>query len=155
MDQKPHNPAAFKIMHYISKNPMAVLSTVNDDGTPYGSIVYISSLGDRAVCFVTKTGTQKYMNLLARPMVSLTIGNDTESSTLQATGKASIINDPALLDAGMKKIHEIHAMRAEWLPPIAKLRAGNYAVVGIELTHARLGEFKGLDIGSREIFTEI
>jgi hypothetical protein len=88
-------------------------------------------------------------------VVSLTIGNDTDSSTLQATGKAFVVDDPVLLDVAMKKINEIHAHMAELLPPLTKLRAGNYAIIGIELLHARLGEFKGLSIGSQAIFTEI
>ncbi len=147
--------ASVKFMNYVDHNPMAVLGTINDDGTPHGAIVYVCSLSNRSICFVTKNGTQKYDNLIKRPVVSLTIGNDKDSSTLQATGKAFIIEDAKLLDGAMKKINEIHAIMAEWLPPLAKLRAGNYAIVGIELLHARLGEFKGLDIGSQEIFTEI
>lgn len=144
-----------KIMNYIERNPLAALSTVNEDGTPHGAVVYICGLSHQTVCFITKNLTQKYINVTERPTVSLTIGNDKDSSTLQATGQAAIVDDPALMDVAMKKINEIHAIRAEWLPPLSKLRAGNYAIIGIKLTHARLGEFRGLDIGSREIFTEI
>jgi general stress protein 26 len=144
-----------KLMNYIDHNPMAVLGTVNDDGTPHGAIVYVCNLSNRTIFFVTKNGTQKYNNLAQRPVVSLTIGNDKDSSTLQATGKAFIIDDAEQLDIAMKKMSEVHAIMTEWLPPLAKLRAGNYAVIGIELLHARLGEFMGLGIGSREIFTEI
>ena len=41
------------------------------------------------------------------------------------------------------------------LNPIAKLRAGQYAVIAIELTSARLAEYKGRGIGDTGIFTEI
>lgn len=144
-----------KLMKYIDHNPMACLSTVNDDGTPYGAIVYVCSLSNRTICFVTKNGTQKYANLIARPMVSLTIGNDKDSSTLQASGKAFVIDDPEIINAAMEKMNEVHATMPEWLPPLSKLRAGTYTIIGIELTHARLGEFQGLGIGSHQIFTEI
>lgn len=145
---------SFKIMTYIDNNPMAVLSTVNDDGTPYGAVVYVCTVGE-LVCFVTKNQTQKYQNIIKRPAISLTIGNEKESSTLQVTGQAFALEDAQLLDMAMKRMQAIHAMRAEWLPPLAKLRAGSYAMMGVKIIHARLGEFRGLDIGSHEIFTEI
>lgn len=147
--------AYFKIMNYIEHNPLAVLGTINDDSTPHGAIVYVAPISNKAVCFVTKNLTQKYVNLTERPTVSLTIGNDKESSTLQIMGRASVVDNPQLMNTAMEKITKVHAMMAEWLPPLAKLRAGNYAIINVDITHARLGEFKGLDIGSQEIFTEI
>jgi len=148
-----NNEARAKIIQYIEHNPMAVLSTINDDGTPHSAVVYICVVGE-AVCFITKNQTRKYQNILERPYVSITIGNDKESSTLQLSGKAYVLQDAKLLDMAMKKMSAVHAVMAEWLPPIAKLRAGSYAVVGVGLAGARLGQFRGLDIGSREIFTE-
>lgn len=147
--------AYFKIMNYIERNPLATLSTVNDDGTPHGAVVYICALSNQTVCFITKNLTQKYVNVTERPAVSLTIGNDAESSTLQLTGQASVVDNPELMETILKKITQVHARMAEWLPPLAKLRAGNYAIIAVKVTRARLGEFKGLDIGSRHIFTEI
>lgn len=147
--------AYFKIVNYIEQHPLATLSTVNDDGTPHGAVVYICALSDQTVCFITKNLTQKYINITERPTVSLTIGDDKDSSTLQLAGQASVVNNAELIDTIIKEITRVHARMAEWLPPIAKLRAGNYAVITVKITHARLGQFKGLDIGSRDIFTEI
>lgn len=147
--------APSKIMKYIEHNPMAVLSTVNDDGTPHGAVVYICGIGNQKIYFITKNLTQKYVNLIERPAVSLTIGNDKESSTLQISGRAGVVNDPNMLEIAMQKMHSVHAMMAEWLPPISKLRAGSYAIIGVTIDKARLGEFKGLAIGSRDIYTEI
>ena len=145
----------FRVMNYIEQNPMATLGTVNDDGTPHGAIIYLCGLSKQTVCFITKNLTQKYVNLIERPTVSLTIGNDKDSSTLQMTGQAYRINDPQVMDVAMQKIHAVHAIMAEWLPPIAKLRVGNYAIIGVKITKARLGEFKGLGIGSQNIYTEV
>lgn len=144
-----------RIAAYVSENPMATLGTVNDNDTPHGAIVYLCMASDRSVCFITKSHTQKYINLTERPAVAVTIGNDKDSSTLQITGQARIIEAPELMDEVLVKITQIHARLADWLPPIAKLRAGNYAIIGIKITTARLGEFKDMNIGSREIFTEI
>lgn len=147
--------AYFKIMNYIKQNPLATLSTVNDDGTPHGAVVYVCGLSNQTVCFITKNLTQKYINITERPTVCITIGNDKDNSTLQLTGQASVVSDAELMDTILKKITQIHARMAEWLPPLAKLRAGNYAVIAVKITSGRLGEFKGLGIGSKDIFTEI
>ncbi|SRR6266568_2169672 len=144
-----------KVMNYIDRNPAAVVGTINADRTPQGSVVYVCTLSDQKVCFITKNLTQKYINISERPQVSLTFFNERESSTLQASGRATILNDARLIDMVMDKITHIHAMRAEWLPPISKLRAGNYVIIGISLTGARLAEYRGLDIGSNQIFTEL
>lgn len=144
-----------KIMGYISQHPMAVLGTVNEDGTPQGAIVYICELGTKKIGFVTKNQTQKYQNLVDRPSVSLTIGDDANASTLQISGKAHVINNAQEIEEAMHKITKIHARGAEWLPPIAKIHAGSYTVIGITITSARLAEFGGRDIGSQQIFTQI
>jgi len=142
------------ISRYVDQNPVGVLGTINDDGTPHGAVVYACVI-DGILYFLTKTGTRKFTNLINRPAVSLTIGNSDESSTLQVSGHASVVNDAAQIDAAMKKLTQVHASMPDWLPPIAKLRAGQYSIVQIEMTHARLAEFKNRSIGSERIFTEI
>jgi len=74
---------------------------------------------------------------------------------MQAKGQASIVHDAITLDMVSTKITRTEASAPEWLPPIAKLRAGQYAVVAIELTEARLAEYEGKKIGEAGIFTEV
>jgi general stress protein 26 len=105
------------------------------------------------VYFITKQETRKYKNLREDSRVSVTIVNPSDNSTLQADGRAFISKDPEIIDMVMKKIAHEHANASEWLPPIAKLRAGAYEVIEIELSRARLAEFQGMSIGSEHIFT--
>lgn len=147
-----------KVMRYIDEHPVVVLSTLDDYNRPYGAVVYAVS-GDHTtnmhVYFLTKEDTSKYHNLKARPAVSITSYDEHDISELQAQGHAEVEHDPRVIDTVMKHLTRAHALAAEWLPPIAKLRAGNYVMIGVTITHARLGEFKGASIGSRDIFTEI
>lgn len=145
-----------KIATYIDYNPIAVLGTTNLDGTPYGAVVHVCTDDHRhIVYFLTKTETHKYKNLIARDQVSLTIANPVENSTLQASGRAVVVRDPKTVDMVVKKITRAHATSSEWLPPIAKIRAGSYVIVGIEVWHARLAQFKGASIGDEHIFTQV
>jgi general stress protein 26 len=142
-----------RIQAYIDHHPIATLGTINSDGSPQGAVIYVCT-GDHQslVYFITKQETRKYQNLVERDQVSLTIFNSKDNSTLQANGKAFSVRDPAIIDTVMTKIAHDHVSAKEWLPPIAKLRAGAYEVVGIELQHARLAHFNGMTIGSEDIF---
>ncbi len=151
-----NNDAYGKIVEYIDHNPIATIGTINLDGTPHGAIVYICADDRRhTVYFLTKMDTQKYKNLSTRDMVSITIANPSENSTLQANGRAVTIRDGGIIDMVTKKITRAHASAPEWLPPIAKLHAGAYVIVGVEIWHARIAHFKGMSIGDEHIFTRV
>lgn len=150
-----NNQAYSKILTYIDYNPLATLGTLNLDGSPHGAVVYTCADDHRRVVyFLTKVETHKYKNLIARDHVSLTIVNPAENSTLQADGRAFVVRDAQIIDMVTKKITRAHASAAEWLPPIAKLHAGAYVIVGVEIWHARLAQFKGMAIGDQHIFTQ-
>lgn len=155
MNKHEHN--RLTVMRYVDEHPVVILGTIDDYGRPQGAVVYAVS-GDFSskmhIYFLTKSDTHKYHNLIARPAVSITSYDEEDISTLQAQGTAGIEKDPRIIDMVMKHLTRTHSHAAEWLPPIAKLRAGNYVMVGITVAHARLGEFKGEPIGSDDIFTE-
>lgn len=143
------------IRTYVDHHPIATLGTINPDGSPHGAIVYVCADGTRpTVYFITKQATRKYKNLIERHQVSITIVNPSENSTLQANGRTFEVQEPVVIDTVMKRIADEHVSAKEWLPPIAKLRAGAYVIIGIELTHARLAQFKGRVIGDEHIFTK-
>jgi len=144
------------IRAYIDKNPIATLGTVNQDGSPAGAVVYVcASQTYPIVYFLTKQETNKLQNLRNYPQASLTIVNPSENSTLQANGSASEVEDGITIDMVMDKISREHDYAKDWLPPIAKLRAGAYIIVQIKLSRARLAYFKGMTIGDERIFTEL
>jgi general stress protein 26 len=148
------SPNYTKIMEYIDQNPAAVLSTVDKEGTPHGAVIYVCTASHGTLCFVTKNVTKKYSNITERPSVSLTFFDERSSSTLQVQGSAYIASDSKMVDYVLDKVKKMHAMQAEWLPPVSKIQDGDYAVVGIEIQHARLAEYQGIGI-SGATFTEL
>lgn len=154
MDSNSENRA--NILTYIDTNPVATLGTINEDGTPHGSIVYVCTDDHHSIVyFLTKAQTRKYKNLTANNHVSLTIANPSENSTLQASGTAAEIQDAQIIDAAMNKLTRLHVNAVDWLPPIAKLRAGPYVLVAVTLQYARLAEFQGMSIGDEHIFRQM
>lgn len=144
------------IRSYVDKNAIATLSTINEDGVIHGAAIYVCADEDRPVVyFLTKQDTRKFRNLRAHPQVSLTIVNRSENSTLQADGEAFEVSEAHVIDSVMEKISREHDYAHDWLPPIAKIRAGAYVVVGITLSSARLAQFKDKAIGDKQTFTEL
>jgi len=64
-----------------------------------------------------------------------------------------MVRDADMIDMVTKKITRAHATASKWLPPVAKLHAGAYAIVGIDIWHARLAHLEGMSIGDERIFT--
>ena len=145
-----------KIANYINFNPIAILGTTDDNNIPYGAVVYVCTDDHRPIVyFITKNGTRKYKNLVARPAVSITIVNPEDTSTLQAQGQANIVRDPTTIDIVTAKITRIQAGSPDWLPPVSKIHAGEFDMISVELTAARLAEYHGRQIGEPGIFTEV
>jgi pyridoxine/pyridoxamine 5'-phosphate oxidase len=92
------SPNYQKIMGYIDRLHAAVISTVNPDGTPHSAVVYLIAASHHTVCFATRNQTQKYKNLLERPTVSPTMFDEKASSTMQATGRAYVVDDDHMLN---------------------------------------------------------
>ena len=145
------NPNYTKIMSYIERNPAAVLSTIGQDG-PHGAVVFVITASHGTLCFVTKNQTKKYQNIVNQGAVSLTFFNERESTTLQITGKAYVAdNSQGLKEIVLNKITKAHATSSNWLPPVTKIVSGEYAVIGIEITYARLSDFGAIDVGGPTI----
>lgn len=147
-----------KIMDYIDLHPDAVVSTINDDGSPQAAVVYVFGVSHHTICFLTRNLTKKFQNLSQRPDVAVTIFDVRDSSTLQATGKAFVSDDEEMLTHFKKRMEELHALKADSIPPIERLQlSGDYVLIGIELQKARLAQYQGiaLDIDLDVDFTEI
>jgi general stress protein 26 len=150
--------AAYRtIMEYIEVHPAAVISSINDDGTPHAAVVYIFPASHHTLCFVTRNQTRKYQNIGQSAQVAVTIFDEHDSSTLQATGRAFLSTDEQILATMKERMEKMHAVRADAVPPIEKLQqSGDFVLVGIELQKARLAHYQGMDINlNNASFTEI
>lgn len=145
-----------KITDYINANPIATLGTIDANGLPHGAAVYVCpDLQKHVVYLLTKNQTQKYTDIQHNENVSLTIINPGQNSTLQATGQAFTVHDSHALDMITKQMVSARPDSSLWLPPVSKLEAGQYVVVGIKITHARLAEFSGMELTAEVAFTEV
>lgn len=135
-----------KIMAYIESHPVGVVSTVDERGLPEAAAVYVFSVSHHTVCFVTRNLTRKYQNIYARGDVAITIYDDSDVSTVQITGKAFVANDEHMLSYAMDKINKLFIVRHDAVSPLGKMNnAGDYVLIGVEISYARLRLFQGID----------
>jgi len=145
-----------KVMAYVEAHPAAVVSAVNDDGTPHSAVVYVFPISHHTVCFVTRNLTRKYQNIFERPAVSLTIYDRHDLSTLQASGTAFIANDEHMLSYTLGKIDKMMEIRGDSISPIGKMQSsGDYVLVGIELSKATLTMYQGIDVNIDKPYEQI
>lgn len=150
------SPEYLKIMSYIESHPAAVVSTTNEDGSPHAAVVYVFPVSHHTICFVTRNQTRKYQNIYQRAQVAITIFDEHDSSTLQATGRAFVTNDEQVLGTMKERMEKLHALRADAVPPVEKLQqAGDYVLVGVELQTVRLAQYQGIDVNLNGAFTEM
>jgi PPOX class probable F420-dependent enzyme len=72
----------------------ATIATLNPDGSPQTSVIWVGLDGD-AVVFSSTTGRRKTRNILRDPRVSLTIADAADPyRTVEIRGKAEVIADP-------------------------------------------------------------
>lgn len=132
--EHPHQ----KVHTFLRHHHMGILSTVSTDGKPWGSAIYFIHDEAFKIYFVTKAETYKYQNLDANPYVALTVADEADQTTVQLAGTVAPLPFEDYTDVVFRKmpqqIHPAHDL--EWMPPLSKLRAGNY--MPLVLTPAKL-----------------
>lgn len=116
-----------KVHAFLRHNPMAILSTVDSEGSPWGSAIFYVADEDFKFYFVTRSGTLKYKNLEQSPLAALTVADNDSQTTVQASGTISKVPLKEygevvfgkLMDARPK--NDIH-----WIPPLTKIHEGDY-----------------------------
>jgi general stress protein 26 len=151
----PHENDYHKVLDYIKDHPEAVISTVDNDHTPHGAVVYIYTDNLKRLYFLTKTKTKKFTNLKDHSPVSLTFFDKTDNSTLQINGKSYIETDPHVVSATMQKLMQEQVHESRWIPPIARIEAGDFVLVSIIPQKMRLAEYGAETALGDDVFTDI
>lgn len=130
--------------NFLSEHTIATLSTVSNDGTVSGAVIYYTSQGEgEYIYFVSKTATTKVKNILQHPQVALTIFDAAKAQTLQIHGDASEETDESTQDwvfADLVKPRPYSG--AMLLPPVTALKDGSFTVIVIRTISAHFSDYK-------------
>jgi len=93
-----------KILHFMKKEELMVISTLNKEGKPQSAVVAYTETRDLEIIFGTFNNTRKYANLKNNASVSLVIGwNIDEKITIQLEGDAQ-----ELFGQELEKCRKLH-----------------------------------------------
>jgi nitroimidazol reductase NimA-like FMN-containing flavoprotein (pyridoxamine 5'-phosphate oxidase superfamily) len=127
---------------YINEHPLAVLSTINGDGSPHGTTLYAGSDSELNIYFMTKRQTTKSANISANPHVALTFSGEDHQTTLQVSGIASEVTVPNEGATAFQVLGSVRHNAEDFRLPISKIEAGPYIVYKVNVTHALLSEYE-------------
>lgn len=83
-----------KILDFIKKKKLAVLSTINSKGKPESAVIAFSETENLELIFGTFNTTRKYKNLQSEQNVSVVIGwDEKENITVQYEGLSKEVKD--------------------------------------------------------------
>jgi nitroimidazol reductase NimA-like FMN-containing flavoprotein (pyridoxamine 5'-phosphate oxidase superfamily) len=128
---------------FIASNPLAVLSLNQKHEAPYATPVFVLGDNQLNLTFVTKVKTHKYELLSHDNRVAITIHNAHKQQVLQATGEANAIGSGE--GEAQKFFDQVNSLEepsdANWMPPIVKIDAGEYAIFKIETDWMQITHF--------------
>ncbi len=132
-----------KVLDFIAGNPVGVISTVSIEGKPWGSPVYVIADELLHFYFVTRSSTAKYENLKNNPTVALTVVNSDSQQAVQLSGEVTEIPHGEHKHRLLQRIMQAHPDGAGegWLPPVAKLESGTYAMCQVTPRHLQFVDF--------------
>jgi len=134
-----------KVFAFLKHHPTGVLSTVSEDGTPWGSAIYFVVDDDFNFYFVTRVETTKYQNMSKNRLAALTIADGESQTTVQLTGRISKVPVKDYMDVIFDKLAAVrHKDNPNWSPPIDKVHAGNYMPLCLTPTKMQFANYSQL-----------
>lgn len=128
---------------FLRTHPMGVLSTVSEDGRPWGAAVYYVPDEDFNFYFVTRKNTHKYKNIEDNPFVAFTVADADDQVSVQAAGKLSKVPPEDYMDVVFTRIARIRpAGQYNWAPPVEKVHQGDYMALCLTPDSLRYADFK-------------
>ena len=144
-----------KVLEYLAKQRVIALSTSDENGVLHSAVVYVYGKTTKNWYVVSKQDTKKVRNLKANPRFSSVAYDRHDNSTLQARGLVRIEGDPDVVGETMAAMAKIYGTEKDYLPPIAKISAGEYVVLRLEVEWLRFTAYGGATPGSEKIFIEL
>ncbi|HSX08203.1 MAG TPA: pyridoxamine 5'-phosphate oxidase family protein [Candidatus Saccharimonadales bacterium] len=129
---------------FLRDHRVGVLATVDPNDEPHAAAIYYAVEKGLTINFLTKTRTKKADNLQHNNHAMLVVYDDATQTTVQITGVASEITDA--LESNKLFGEIINASldaSGNVVPPIAKLKEGDYIAFRLIPKQVRMAVFSG------------
>lgn len=106
---------------FLARHKVAVLSTADSAGKVWGAAIYYAVNESLTFYFFTKKGSKKYEHILQNPNAAVTVVDDSEQATIQASGKIEEVPDEEQ-NGAYQKLALVHPPgEFSWKPPVSKM----------------------------------
>lgn len=144
------------ILNFLKNHKIGVLATVDPNGDPNAAAIYFTVDDSLNISFLTKTGTKKHDNLVRHAHAMLVIYEASSQTTVQIKGIASEITGNKETQQIFADILKVSMGTSEGgVPPISKLRAGEYVAYRIDPKEIRMAVYIRPDLGDYDTMFEI
>lgn len=146
-----------KIFAFLDRMRVGVLTSVDPNGDPHGSVIYFIVDDDFSIRFLTKNETKKAENLLHNNRVMLVVFDQNSQTVAQVIGKTARLTDSTVVNQIAAKVfmHSIKNSQGSLLP-IAKLDAGDYIGYCITPDQIRMASYAKAGTGDyKKLFDSI
>lgn len=132
-----------KAVEFLTQQQMGILSTISEDNKPWGSAVNFVIDDDLNFYFLTRERTYKYKNIETNPEVAFTVADEEAQVTVQLQGTISKVPTKDVMDVVYKKLAR-NRPRGDfyWVPPVIKVREGDYMVLRITPSKLNYADYK-------------
>jgi general stress protein 26 len=145
-----------KAKQFLLEHPMAIVSTVGEDHKPHAAAIFYIVDEEFNFYFITRTETQKYKDMLAKPNSAFTVADVGSQLTIQGSGELNVVRNDALIETVYKKLARLRPLSdSDWLPPIIKLRKGHYVIIKFKPTWLRIADYLTQQKTSANYFTQL
>lgn len=128
---------------FLEKHPVGVLATVDPDGNPHAAVIYFVVDDSSNITFVTKSGTKKADNLKHNSHAMLVVYDAASQTTVQVTGKVTGGTNHTEVNGIFSRILDASAATSgSSVPPISKLKEGDYIAFKLKPKQVRMASFK-------------
>jgi general stress protein 26 len=141
---------------FILGNRVAHVATVDLNGKPQSSTVYCFPSKNLDIFFLSRIEGRKVKNMIFKPVVSMSVTNEDEMSTLQLTGSTEIVSSFEKEQDIFYKLIKLRGGHPDWDIPVVKMfeRGDTNEIVLIKVTPGEmtLSNFTSLKNGAFKPF---
>jgi uncharacterized pyridoxamine 5'-phosphate oxidase family protein len=133
-----------EVLRFLRSHHMGVLSTVSQDGKPWGAAIYFLVDDELTFYFVTRAETYKYKNLEDNPYVALTIADEPGQTTVQLAGKVTPLPFEHYQEIVFREMPKQIKPEGDetWEFPIDKLKAGDFMPMVLTPDKLQFADYK-------------
>lgn len=137
---------------FLNEHKLGVLSTVGEQGEPWGAAVYYVVTNELEIYFLTHATSKKYKNLAQKAAAALTVVDDYKQTTVQMSGTIDELEMGEEHDMAFQKLAQVRPPgQFAWAPPVSKIHDGSVVLLKLTPTTMRYSRFKSDEDGETYI----